>query len=882
MYAFLRHSRISIIICCILAILLGALLAWNHSEEIKLSSYLQEIADQKATDDEAKADALSFSLVADTASEEEDFLISAYDVLEGNASGEILIDSATFCESASNWSAYLSSKACVTYSYDGTLSEGEIAILQFTLSTTEDSGGGWFTLTIGDNTETLWISSTSTSYYIPIVGECTLNSITFSMDNTDFVKTSINELYLVKYTDYTINELRTGIYEDYDCTVTSISAEDAIIDGTSKQCLVNGDYLYVLGSGTLSVYLVKDNRYELLSSCTGMGSTCDMVFTSNQKGIVITARENGAYLIDISNPKSIQIASHYATLEKATGLCVSGDYAFLCSRYFGIEIIDISDLYHPYYVNQVGDSSEYQNCTVADGYLYVGVYGQYRVDIWDITDLANPILCSQTTLNGNAHGVCVVDGILYISEGRDSYSSTDLSSFGKGTGNGLEIYDVTDPYAPLHLATEKTLGRLSIGANDFWDVTVSSGYAYLSSRYNGIYVFDVTDPSQPNCVDIITIEATADSSLYETVDALEYAFPYDTESIARACVYQVCLQDGYFYAVTSNMGIYKITRDYAKLVDSTETSVFTISTTDQEIPSIDGCEVSLLSYETSIYAISTDTNYYYVACGDGGILVLDQDLTILQQYQSDYAVLDCKVANGYLYTAESEGGLGIWKITGNRLTRVTSYCHKANQCYSSIAVTSDGSCVMVQSASSYLLLDTSNLESITQIKKSSETVGAMYYRNLCSSESGYLCAYGKESQCWYAYSANSLLAIGEPENTVYSEGGGICMVGEYALAVSGGGYYYFTPGSEEKSDKIRLDGYTLSGKCFSNGTLLCVVTEYSGNIIILNIEDLDNPVFLAEFRIEGSIDIGIFDGDNLLLPCRNDGLLKIDLSGLFG
>ena len=60
-------------------------------------------------------------------------------------------------------------------------------------------------------------------------------------------------------------------------------------------------------------------------------------------------------------------------------------------------------------------------------------------------------------------------------------------------GEGLAIFDLSDPTAPIQLGFWPTDGYA-------WDVAVEGDYAFLTVRVNGLDVIDVSDPTQPHRV----------------------------------------------------------------------------------------------------------------------------------------------------------------------------------------------------------------------------------------------------------------------------------------------------------------------------------------------------------------------------------------------
>ncbi|MCD8221439.1 MAG: hypothetical protein LUD07_04460 [Clostridiales bacterium] len=556
------------------------------------------MADESSrTDEAARAEGNGLILLSGEVTGEDDFLISAYDVMVDGSVGEILVDPGTFCESADLVPAYSGSSTVASMNISSALDEGDVAVLQFKAWT--ESGSGWMQVSCGEDDVSVWVSETAATCYIPIAGACDISEICFRMDVSEAGKTTIDEVCLVKYEDTAITDLRTGIYTEFGCSTTVMEAENYEIDRKATQCLTDGGYLYALSDGSLGVYRILEAGYEKITEYSGMGDTRDMAFTDDKDGIVVSAGGDGMYVFNVSEPEYLALASHYATSERSTGIFVSEYYAFLCQPYSGVEIVDVSDLNNPAYVNRVEADSEYEDCFVSGGYLYAGVCEQKRVDLYDIRDLSNPSLCSQISLDGNGGGVFVSDGVLYAATSRDSADvadhSSDLSDYGRGAGNGLEIYDVSDPENPVHLSTVKTLGRLSCDGDEGWDVVAAGDYAYLSSRYNGLYVFDVSNRENPVCVDIYQIEANNGSSFYQSMDAETDAFPYETDVIARGCISHVWLQDGCLYAAASNMGIYRMDADYITEPDQPDPFGYTRPFYEREIASMSDSSLSIAS-----------------------------------------------------------------------------------------------------------------------------------------------------------------------------------------------------------------------------------------------------------------------------------------------
>lgn len=874
-------NLVCFVVIFVLIIILAALLIHDKREQGRQALIFEE---QYREEKERLRDLYSF-IVLSNPTQRDDDLISANSLLNNTAQGEFILTPDMINETDCIYYDTSQKTSILNKDISAEVNKSDIIMLQFTAYT--ESGYAQMEVSFGNKRNVVNLGSSPTEFYIPISGIDKINSLRFEIIS-DFVKTTIDSVYLVNYSDaYSIHQLRTGSFVMDSCINIDINSDERII-GRSTQLLKNGSYLYAISidKGTLTAYEEKsDGAVEELSFVTGMGTIRDMDFTSDGKYLVVTARQNGVYLVDISDSTNISIISHYDSLEFATGLDIQGDYAFICSRYFGIEIVDISDPYSPRFITCLSSNGcEYQDCCVDGNNLYVGVYYDKRVDIFDISDISKASKISEIDLDGSGQGVYVEDGILYAATALDSPTSTgELYDYGKGTGNGLEIYDVTTAEDPVHLSTVKTDGRLSINTNDVWDIVVSHGYAFLSNMFGGVYVYDVTNPKAPSRMAQYDIIAKSEDSLYQTYDFDRYLFPYDGNIETRGCAYHVVLDEGYFYFVAANMGIYRIDSEYAHLIDNDESeeSPNSLSDIQTTIPQVRGYNIDTYRNSDCVWAVDEHNGKYYVANGEGGIVILDSSLTLVNSIPTQYSVKDLVTTSDYLFTAESEGGIGVYFINSDySLTEIARYSvDSQSECITQIQLSFDNNFIIAQaSISSYKIIDISmpNWPRDASVGTEKE-VGLMYYRNLCRGvvANKYIGIAGSNNQYWYESVNGNLQLINTIQNSLYNKSCGFASAGEVCLAIYKNGYVYFDPKDGSFSDRIKIEGVTFEGKCSINNNVLVISTSYNGNVQIVDISNLDAPRLMASFSVNGNPDVASFDGESILLPCRYYGLLKI-------
>ena len=98
-----------------------------------------------------------------------------------------------------------------------------------------------------------------------------------------------------------------------------------------------------------------------------------------------------------------------------------GDFAYLATQNNGVFIIDISNPASPQLASHYGPGKNYQDVKVANGIGYFGGYSGVGVDIVDLSDPYAPTLLSQiSSANGgfnSTHNIAVNDNFLYLTDG---------------------------------------------------------------------------------------------------------------------------------------------------------------------------------------------------------------------------------------------------------------------------------------------------------------------------------------------------------------------------------------------------------------------------------------------------------------------------------
>lgn len=787
-----------------------------------------------------------------------------------------------FLNNAALVSADSKNNAAVKYSCNISLNRTDLHILKLTVQAEKSCSKIKININNNAITATYPVYTQKADYYIPITNIDNIHSILISLI-TDYQNITISDFQFVDFADESINNCKTGIYPK-NIKETVFAENDAVGEATTAS-IADSKYLYTVNKGTLTVYDITGTALTVVSSLDGLGNCHDISFINEGKALVISSRENGAYFVDIANPLSPVLAGKYATLELGSGLAVNGSYAFICSRYFGVEIIDASDIYNPKYYSQISNREEMYDCAIEDHYLFIGVWAQKKVIVYDISDLRHPAQINTIYLDGNAGGIVVENGILYAATGYHSRdNSTAVSSVGFGMGNGLEIYDVKNPENPKWLSTNKIDGRYKYSGFDYWKVKISGKYAVLASTYNGLYVYDISNLSAPMLINKSTIRIEKSSPNYKKLISGSFIFNFDTASFNQAPVLSVCTAFNKLFFGDPNTGIYQINLEGAKEERIPNTTLTGSNKSIPEAPTLNGYTSNVINADSSVYAARCANHLLYLATS-AGITVLDENLNTVTTYVTEYPVKDILISKdgNYLYTAECDNGIGIYALDNYKINYL-SRCKdqtKYNFSVTSMSLTADENYIIAQGGFSRICtIDIRNKNK--PIICSLASGGSMYYRNICqgliADKYTAVCDNGKINL--FESDGNSLTIAKTLTNSVGSETNGMAAYKNQIVAVYNNGYVYFNPMTEtQKLSTLPLHKVSgisyLRGKPVIYGDIMIVSYCYGKEITIVDISDLDNPKLISQLKIDASLDLAEITDNFIIIPMRNDGALVL-------
>lgn len=167
---------------------------------------------------------------------------------------------------------------------------------------------------------------------------------------------------------------------------------------------------------------------------------------------------------------------------------MSGSYAFLADAEAGLHVLDVSDPAQPFRVGGFVTNMSAGTVPVANGLAYVGCPSVVSpinnpmtpgLQILDISVPAQPVLLGRTSQ--------AVDGL-------DILGTTVLTV---GNSSAFSLFDVSDPTAPSWISSYTFPFMYPFPLTWPSDVASAGHLAFVASGSQGLWIFDVSNPSAP-------------------------------------------------------------------------------------------------------------------------------------------------------------------------------------------------------------------------------------------------------------------------------------------------------------------------------------------------------------------------------------------------
>ncbi|MBO7761808.1 MAG: hypothetical protein J6T24_03320 [Clostridia bacterium] len=653
-------------------------------------------------------------------------------------------------------------------------------------------------------------------------------------------------------------------------------------------------FLYLIsaeGGGSLRIFGCEGDAISPLGSLTGLGNMRQIrISTDAVPGRIlaaVTARECGLYLLDVTAPEAPFIVCHYNSVEFATGVAFGGRYLAIACRSFGVELLDVSTPEAPRHVSSIR-AGEVQSITVSGGVLYTGSWVERQVNIIDISDARAPRKLSSLPLEGRGDGLFVKDGILYAAFGHHSPPATgrDPEEEGYASGNGFSIWDVRDPSAPKALSVTHFLHRYYVTQWDLWDITVCKNFAVVSHTFNGVWIYDITDPAYPRLVDHVAIPT--DIPMGELVSLNDFTLnirpmilPFDYTKRSYAPITGVAAAEGRLYIAAAKQDLFIAEADYFSVPKEPEV---TVSESGEDFyirnPGTGASAPFIVPTKGQTHAVLYHGGLLYVACGMDGIGVYDTALRHLVQIPVPGFAMDIREGGGHFFVAAGREGVLIYRPCGVSLEEVGRLSPRGRACAQAVP-SANGRFLMVHTDDVHVTVaDVSDIKHPRTVIQEAQT-GLMYHRQLTyAGVSGryYGCFWNSNPTWWYDLSGDVPVRTEYTQGTLSFPEGLTGLEEPYrALAITRGGYVIADirdPRPYGEYPVHRIGGICLYGKPVVKDGILYVSNRLTGEVVVCDITEPDVPRLILAHQFSGHPDLPCPIDGGVVIPLGHQGLAK--------
>ncbi|MDG6990925.1 MAG: hypothetical protein JRM99_05830 [Nitrososphaerota archaeon] len=310
---------------------------------------------------------------------------------------------------------------------------------------------------------------------------------------------------------------------------------------------MNGNYLYAGIGIRLVAFNIQTSiePKETGSTAPMNGSVTGIAISGNLAAV--SAGGGGLYLVDISTPSHPEIVGHYGSKGYANGVAFSGAYVYVADGPDGLIIVNIANPSDPTEVANVFNLDYAFDVAISGTTAYVAAGGS-GIKIANIANPSNPSSLGSLDTSGYDFAVAVNGGTAFVAAGWNGLQSLDVSSPATprvienvtttGWAMGVSVEDglvyVAEGESGLQVyqsqgGTLSRLGGFQVSDSNFVAVAVDASTAFLADETHGLYIVDVSNPSQPS-------ELSLFPSLFNVQSVVlsgDYAYAGSTNGVVR-------------------------------------------------------------------------------------------------------------------------------------------------------------------------------------------------------------------------------------------------------------------------------------------------------------------------------------------------------------
>lgn len=267
-------------------------------------------------------------------------------------------------------------------------------------------------------------------------------------------------------------------------------SESELLPGLVMGVEVDGDYAYVttMLSGLNIFDISQANSPTLVSQVKPDRGGCGPLVL--HEGIAyIACNTSGLFIVDVLDPLSPRVLSHDVFQNNGLSIAFHNNHVYFLSTSGGLVIINVSDPTNP---QQVGyfDMETIPSVTKVNAEAIAVCQGDLCMAVGNhgfvILDLSDPAI---PTIKSSTTQFWA-SGV--VSDGRYAYLVDDL--------DGVRVFDIANPSQPQQVGLMPTsVGGFEFSVQELTErgISIAGNYLYIPDQAYGLTIVDINNPSQP-------------------------------------------------------------------------------------------------------------------------------------------------------------------------------------------------------------------------------------------------------------------------------------------------------------------------------------------------------------------------------------------------
>ncbi len=520
--------------------------------------------------------------------------------------------------------------------------------------------------------------------YFPTGSKCT--SVDLQSDRI-FLAESLTGMHIIDSSELEHLTLVTTFKPDSLRNLSKVCVKDSL----AYLCDSKGSLSIVNVRQTSNPYVQSVQNFSYRYHPTSIAIKGNYVFVgTEERNNIITSGK--LFVVNVSEPSTPKIEKSFGIpgdmYSAATDILIQDSLLFMSYRndvIQGVEIYNISTLPTPKLVNSIsyGPNNTIITATnysisLTNGLLFVSE-ATNGVTAHNVADLSkvNKVISYQT--NARINELISKGNVLYAACGESGFKLFDYSSlpvikniskplnrihYGSVNsvsvqdslaflacrvgGAGIQVYSLKDKN------THSEIGSNYEGEGN--KIIVKGNYAYLASRFHGLYVFDISLPMNPKKIFNSEFDISGND---------------------------LFIYDSFCYLATSNNGIieYDISKNEAvkevrrikvdgnalNTIVKDNILLVAVGSKEIQITSLSNVEQSIIFNEnfTNVRRIAVDKNYLFVVDDNRGLLVYDiKDIFHPMEvafHKLSMVAMNILIVNDLIFLSQGDGGFSVYK-----------------------------------------------------------------------------------------------------------------------------------------------------------------------------------------------------------------------------